>query len=193
MSQLPDAFKDFVTQNTGGKAPSPALMTHCRREVMHAQWRILLDDEFLEAYKHGIVIECCDGIKRRFYPHILTYSADYPEKWDMLCSSLNVALTLYGRILLASIRDKGHCPCPRCLIPLSRVQNVGMPQDMMQRETLARVDNEDRRRTVNIAREIIYKKNYAVDTDNVVTLLKPQSLVPTSVSTNINTHHRSRD
>ena len=37
-------------------------MTHCLHEVMQAQWRILLDDEFLEAYKHGIVIECCDGI-----------------------------------------------------------------------------------------------------------------------------------
>jgi hypothetical protein len=55
-------------------------MTHCRREVMHAQWKILLDDEFIEAYSHGIVIECCDGIKRRFYPRIFTYSADYPEK-----------------------------------------------------------------------------------------------------------------
>jgi len=47
---------------------------------MHVQWKILLDDEFIEAYKHGIVIECCDGIKRWFYPRILTYSADYPEK-----------------------------------------------------------------------------------------------------------------
>jgi hypothetical protein len=34
----------------------------------------------LEAYKHGIVVECCDSIKHRFYPRILTYSADYPEK-----------------------------------------------------------------------------------------------------------------
>lgn len=48
---------------------------------MHAQWRILLDDEFVEAYEHGIVILCCDGILRRFYPRILTYSADYPEKY----------------------------------------------------------------------------------------------------------------
>ena len=56
-------------------------MTHCRREVLHAQWAILLDNEFLEAYKHGIVIECCDGVVRRFYPRILTYSADYPEKY----------------------------------------------------------------------------------------------------------------
>ena len=57
-----------------------------------------------------------------------------------------------------------------------------MTLDMKQRETLARVDNEDRRWKVNSMREIIYKKNYAVDNDNVETLLQPQSLVPTSVS-----------
>jgi hypothetical protein len=55
--------------------------THCHREFFHAQWRILLDDEFLEAYKHGIVICCCDGIKCRFYLKIFTYSADCPEKY----------------------------------------------------------------------------------------------------------------
>lgn len=59
---------------------------------------------------------------------------------------------------------------------------MGMTLDMKQRETLARVDNEDRRWKVNSMREIIYKKNYAVDNDNVETLLQPQSLVPTSVS-----------
>jgi hypothetical protein len=46
---------------------------------------VLLDDEFLEAWKHGIVITCCDGVKRRFYPRIFTYSADYPEKWAFIC------------------------------------------------------------------------------------------------------------
>lgn len=35
---------------------------------MHEQWRILLDDEFLEAYREGIIILCADGIQRRFYP-----------------------------------------------------------------------------------------------------------------------------
>lgn len=79
--QLPDAFKDFATENMGEKGPSNPLMTHCRREVMHTQWDILLDDEFLEAYEHGIVVNCCDGITWRFYPRLLTYSADYPEKY----------------------------------------------------------------------------------------------------------------
>jgi hypothetical protein len=71
-----------------GGSISKELMTHCRREVLHAQWSILLDDEFLEAYMHGIVIKCCDGISRRFYPRILTYSADYPEKYVALVFGL---------------------------------------------------------------------------------------------------------
>jgi hypothetical protein len=73
-------------QTAGGKAPSAAFMTHCHREFFHAQWMVLLDDEFMEAWKHGIVILCCDGIKRRFYPRIFVYSADYPEKW-VICSA----------------------------------------------------------------------------------------------------------
>lgn len=56
-----------------------------------------------------------------------------------------------------------------------------MRLDMRQRTTLARIDNEDRRQKIDSARNIIYNKNYAVDTENVETLLQPQSLVPTSV------------
>jgi hypothetical protein len=48
---------------------------------MHQVWRILLDDEFLEAYRHGVVLRCTDGVMRRVYPRIFTYSADYKEKW----------------------------------------------------------------------------------------------------------------
>ncbi|KIM75847.1 hypothetical protein PILCRDRAFT_98847 [Piloderma croceum F 1598] len=78
---LPDSFKDFAsTQTAGGKAPSSPFMTHCHREFFHEQWKVLLDDAFIEAWKHSMVILCCDGIHRRFYPRIFTYSADYPEK-----------------------------------------------------------------------------------------------------------------
>lgn len=169
-------------------------MAHCRREVMHAQWEILLDDEFLEAYKHGIVIECCDGIKRWFYPRILTYSADYPEKYVTSRSLPRKACpdSMSDRVLLAGIRDKGHCLCPRCLIPRARVQNMGMRLDITQRQTLARIDNEDRRWRIATARKIIYDKNYAIDTDNVETLLQPHSLVPAKVSAHISICYRSR-
>ena len=77
----PDEFKDFLAEHFGDKFPNDILFTHCHRELFQGQWRILLDDEFLEAYQHGIVIMCCDGIERRFYLRIFTYSADYPEKY----------------------------------------------------------------------------------------------------------------
>ncbi len=48
---------------------------------MQKVWEHLLEDEeFKHAYKHGIVIECADGILRRLFLRFFTYSADYPEK-----------------------------------------------------------------------------------------------------------------
>jgi hypothetical protein len=47
---------------------------------MHAVWTKILDEDFLHAYKYGIVVKCVDGIERRVYPRFFTYSADYPEK-----------------------------------------------------------------------------------------------------------------
>jgi Plavaka transposase len=47
---------------------------------MHAAWRLLLDDDFKEGWRNGWVIKCADGVIRRIFPRIFTYSADYPEK-----------------------------------------------------------------------------------------------------------------
>ena len=80
LQQLPDDFKDFVMEHVGDKCLSEAFFTHCCQELFHEQWRTLLDEHFLHAYEHGIVITCCDGITRHFYPRIFMYSADYPEK-----------------------------------------------------------------------------------------------------------------
>jgi hypothetical protein len=77
---LPDEFVHFAAQFTGGKGPKKPFLAFCRRELFHAQVEVLIDDEFLHAWQHGIVIKCFDGITRRFYPRIFTYSADYPEK-----------------------------------------------------------------------------------------------------------------
>ena len=62
------------------KVPGASLFTHCRRELFHAQWKDILDEEFLQAYEHGMIFVCGDNIKRRLFPQIFTYSADYPEK-----------------------------------------------------------------------------------------------------------------
>jgi hypothetical protein len=56
------------------------MLAHLRRELFHGAQSIILDDEFLEAYEHGVVILCYDGVERRVFPRIFIYSADYPEK-----------------------------------------------------------------------------------------------------------------
>ena len=77
---LPDDFGDFVLEQVGNYSPSAAFYTYCHREFFHTQWLELLDDEFVEVYQHGIALVCADGIARHLFLHILTYSADYPEK-----------------------------------------------------------------------------------------------------------------
>lgn len=41
---------------------------------------MLLDNDFTDAYRSGLLIECVDAIKQRFFPRFFTYSCDYPEK-----------------------------------------------------------------------------------------------------------------
>ncbi|KIJ57719.1 hypothetical protein HYDPIDRAFT_103943 [Hydnomerulius pinastri MD-312] len=63
-----------------GEASTDEMYTHCKRELIHAIWKLLLDEDFVKAYKYGILIRCADGIIRRVFPRFFTYSADYPEK-----------------------------------------------------------------------------------------------------------------
>jgi hypothetical protein len=39
--------------------------------------------DFIEAYEHGIVVQCCNMIARRFYPKFITYSANYKKYIQM--------------------------------------------------------------------------------------------------------------
>ncbi|KAG5639975.1 hypothetical protein DXG03_002044 [Asterophora parasitica] len=158
---LPDTFEDFYIDLTG-KAPLPDISTHCRRELLHAVWKCILDGDFLYAYEHGIVIRCPDGILRRFYPRFFTYSADYPEK-----------------VLLATIRNLGKCPCPRCTLPKERIPELGTQLDLRRRVTLARRDDSPRRFRIRIAREFIYERGFGVKSAAVERILEADSLVPT--------------
>ncbi|KAF8427567.1 hypothetical protein L210DRAFT_3652625 [Boletus edulis BED1] len=137
--RLPGTIYKFIS-DLSKKKRNADMVTHCKRELIHAVWRILLDNDFVEAYKNGIVVKCFNGITRRVYPQIFTYSADYPEK-----------------VLLATIRDKGICPCPRCLIPKSNFY----------------------RQKVFHARWAIYKLGKPLKSVVVERILKAFSLVPT--------------
>lgn len=77
--KVPAAFYDFVREHCKGRVPAD-LYTHAKKEVMYALWLILLDDQFIEAWREGMVVDCGDGVRRRLFPQIFTYGADYPEK-----------------------------------------------------------------------------------------------------------------
>ena len=39
----------------------------------------MLDDAFVDAYTHGTLVTCSNGVKHQIFPQIFTYAADYPE------------------------------------------------------------------------------------------------------------------
>ncbi|QRV82607.1 hypothetical protein RhiJN_27833 [Ceratobasidium sp. AG-Ba] len=159
---LSDEVREQITALHNGRPPPEALITHLRRELMHEVWKYLIDADFIDAWNNGIEIECADGQKRRVFPRILTYSADYPEK-----------------VLLATIRNGGTCLCPRCTIKTHSVHQLGTPSDTRLRTVKRRVDNEKRRGKVRKARELIYKLGLSVQTKGVEELLQGESYVPT--------------
>ncbi|KAJ8457369.1 hypothetical protein ONZ51_g11576 [Trametes cubensis] len=160
-TSLPDRVQDFIRAQHGKSASAP-LLTHCRRELFHAQWKCLLDDEFMHAYEHGMIVDCIDGVRRRIYPRIFTYSADYPEK-----------------MLVATLRDKGRCPCPHCLVTFEDIDKLGNDEDRNRRSHQVRESAAEQSALVQEAREIIYDSGYVVNSDRVEALLRDHSLVPT--------------
>jgi hypothetical protein len=74
--------KDFQEKyfKAHGKQATAETIAFCKREIMHAIWHVLLSGPFEDAYKNGIVVTCADNVRRRIFPRILHYSADYPEK-----------------------------------------------------------------------------------------------------------------
>ena len=77
--QLPESFQDAY-RKAFGKAATSEVLKFCKRELFQQIWLKLLDDDFMEVYKNGIVVQCSDGVERRIFPRFFTYSADYPEK-----------------------------------------------------------------------------------------------------------------
>lgn len=85
------------------------------------------------------------------------------------------------RVLIATIRDFGTCPCPRCKISKDLIPSMGTPADRTLRVVSARRDNEARRAAVASARMLINEKGYVVNSERVEVLLSGESLVPTEV------------
>ncbi|KAF9643153.1 hypothetical protein BDM02DRAFT_3192107 [Thelephora ganbajun] len=77
--QLPDLFTDWYRE-TFGQDPSDETITHCKRELIHVVWTLILNAAFMMAYEFGILVCFADKIVCRVFPHLFAYMADYPEK-----------------------------------------------------------------------------------------------------------------
>ncbi|KAE9401420.1 hypothetical protein BT96DRAFT_956576 [Gymnopus androsaceus JB14] len=156
---IPDSIKHEISKfNVNWKTQSKDILAHCNRELYHVVWRFLLDNDFVHAYKYGIVIKCFDSIECRIYLCFFTYSADYPEK-----------------VLLATIRDLGSCPCPCCLCPKSLLDRMGLRRDINLQEKIRKYLFDK----VKLAQEWIYEEGYKIRGDAIEYLLKETSSVPT--------------
>lgn len=91
---------------------------------------------------------------------------------------LHLVLRL-SRVLLATIRDQGLCPCPRCLVPKSKLDRLGFSSDTNLRIDQARKYDME---SVNKARKAIYELGKPIGGIDVQGLLKSTSAVPISVS-----------
>ncbi|KAF7335684.1 GLOBIN domain-containing protein [Mycena venus] len=158
--QLPDSLKDFYREKFGS-SPSLDMWAHLKRELMHAIWDLLISEEFIHAYINGIVIKCYDGVERLVFPRFFTYGADYPEK-----------------VLLATIKYFGGCPCPRCFIEKDKIPEMGTKADMRRRQN-TRQDTTWYRFIINLVRRWIFERGFLVAGAAVARNLKQYSWVPT--------------
>ncbi|KIL54289.1 hypothetical protein M378DRAFT_19051 [Amanita muscaria Koide BX008] len=136
--KLSDTFQDFYKQVFGVPATNEVIK-HCKREIMHLIWLLILDDEFMHAYVHGFDYLFCDGTRRLVFPRLFTYAADYPEK-----------------ILLACIKYLGKRPCPRCLIVKGNISDMGKKVDMDNRSKSSRIDGPETQSAIANVRRAVF-------------------------------------
>ncbi|TFK94497.1 hypothetical protein K466DRAFT_476226 [Polyporus arcularius HHB13444] len=155
-ASIQQAYRDIF-----GTSASTATLKMCKRDLMQQIWHLLLDEEFIKAYVHGILVKCGDGVTRRLFPRIPQYSADYPEK-----------------CLIACIKHLAGFPCPACLMPKDDIDNMGTVNDMKNRTRLRRTLANDRyiRETVKAARKKIFEQGYAPEGATVDDALKLTSI-----------------
>ena len=82
------------------------------------------------------------------------------------------------RVLLATIRNMGGCPCPRCLIKKLQIAETGTKRDMQWRQKFRNVDNWWLAQ-VEKAHTAIFDRGLGVNSTFVEALLKDNSWVPT--------------
>ena len=106
---------------------------------------------------------------------IILKSKSFPWPWTEL------SLSFLIRVLIATIKSLGRCPCPRCFVRKDQIGDMGTVNDTKRRENI-RTDNQERQEKVETARKGIFQKGCAVASKVFDTLLGMTSIVPTRMS-----------
>ena len=85
------------------------------------------------------------------------------------------------RMLIATIKDFGARPCPRCLVSVDQICAVGREDDWKWCKESCCQDNAEWGKKVDNAHKSLYDNGYAITGDHIDGLLKDESLVPTKV------------
>ncbi|KIM52690.1 hypothetical protein SCLCIDRAFT_32443 [Scleroderma citrinum Foug A] len=121
----------------------------------------LLNSEFLNAYKNGMVIKFPDGIFHQVFLHLFTYAADYPEK-----------------ILLTCMKFLRNCPCPHCLITKDKICKLGMKIDWWVHDKKACIDDGAHRWLIKGACKAMFDLGCSIASKAVEGAIGAKSLVP---------------
>nr|GAT43813.1 predicted protein [Mycena chlorophos] len=156
---LPTNIKEKFQEHYGHRMPDDVL-TNLKRDLFHAVWALLIDDEFVDTYINGFAHECLDKAIRRLFPRLPAYMMDYPEK-----------------VLAATMKFLARRPCPRCLILKVDIPLTGTKNDLKRRQAI-REDTLHWRNSVVRARRKIFEKGYAINSDVVTDILGDKSYVP---------------
>ncbi|KAI0704524.1 hypothetical protein C8T65DRAFT_578127 [Cerioporus squamosus] len=155
---LPDDIKDAY-EKVYGAMPTADTLKFCKRELFCRIWLMLLDEDFMTAYRDGILLKCGDGVVRRLFPRFFTYSADYPEK-----------------ILIAALKPLALCMCPRCYTRMDEIAHAGSEEDD-RRRAAKRQDTPANQALIKKARRALFK-GYSPAGKLIKGLLHEKSLNP---------------
>lgn len=95
---------------------------------------------------------------------------------------LTLSWLIPPRVLLSGIRLLGNFPCPRCLIKIEEISEVGTPWDLERRQDLR--DDKDREKRIEKAHQLMFAKGITITSKKIEELLGEKSLAPTHVHTN---------
>lgn len=118
------------------------------------------------------------------------HTAHFPSFFHLFCRLsgevcllsflLCISNTNNYRIILATIRYLGSCPCPCCFIKKEHISGLGTKADDQRRGHLC-TDNERRQRKVDRSRSYIFENGRSINSTYVDNLLQEESWIPTRV------------